>query len=82
MTTGFTTHESSRGRKQKKTLNTLVSPLGDLRYLFRTTNERHSNQHLQNSISGDKISHDSSKQPTQLGKGCTPEQTGDKSPDP
>ena len=26
MTPGFTTHESSHGRKQKKTLNTLVSP--------------------------------------------------------
>ena len=26
MTPGFTTHESSRGRKQKKTLNTPVSP--------------------------------------------------------
>jgi len=26
MTPGFTTHESSRGRKQKRTLNTPVSP--------------------------------------------------------
>ena len=28
MTPGFTTHESSRGRKQKRTLNTPVSPWG------------------------------------------------------
>ena len=28
MTPGFTTHESSCGRKQKKTLNTPVSPWG------------------------------------------------------
>ena len=78
MTPGFTTCESSRGRKQKKTLNTLVSPLGDL----RTTNECHSNEHPQNLVSGDKISQDSSKEPTQLDRDCTPKQTGDRSSDP
>ena len=72
------THESSHRRKQKKTLNTLVSPLGDL----RTTNECHSNEHPQNLVSGDKISQDSSKEPTQLGRDCTPKQTGDRSSDP
>ena len=41
-------------------------PLGDLRYLFRTTSECHSNEHPQNLVSGDKISQDSSKEPTQL----------------
>ena len=57
-------------------------PLGDLRYLFRTTNECHSNKHPQNLVSGDKISQDSSKEPTQLGGDCTPKQTGDRSSDP
>ena len=41
-------------------------PLGDLRYLFRTTNECHSIEHPQNLVSGDKISQDSSKEPAQL----------------
>ena len=57
-------------------------PLGDLGYLFRTTNEDHSNDHPQNLVSGDKISQKSSKEPTQLGRGCTPKQTGARSPDP
>ena len=57
-------------------------PLGDLRYLFRTTNECHSNEHTQNLVSEDKISQDSSKEPTQLGGDCTPKQTGDRSSDP
>ena len=56
-------------------------PLGDLRYLFRTTNECHSNEHPPNLVSVD-ISQDSSKEPTQLGRGCTPKQTGDRSSDP
>ena len=72
MTPGFTTHESRHGKKRKRTL-------GDFRYLFRTTNECHSNEHPQNLVSGDKISQDSSKEPTQLAMGCTPEQTGDRS---
>ena len=54
-------------------------PLGDLRYLFRTTNECHSNEYSQNLVSGDKISQDSSKEPTQLGRDSTPKQTGDRS---
>ena len=68
----------------KKTEDTQYTcePLGDLRYLFRTTNECHSNEHPQNWVSGDKISQDSSKEPTQLGRGCIPKQTGDRSPDP
>ena len=53
--------------------------LGDLRYLFRTTNECHSNEHPQNLVSGDKISQDSSKE---LGSSCTAKQTGDRSSDP
>ena len=57
-------------------------PLGDLRYLFRTTNECHSNEHPQNLVSGDKISQDNSKEPTQLDRDCTPKQTGDRSSDP
>ena len=55
---------------------------GDLRYLFRTTNECHSNEHPQNLVSGDKISQDSSKEPIQLGRDSTPKQTGDRSSDP
>ena len=39
-------------------------------------------EHPQNLISGDKISQDSSKEPTQLGRDCTPKQTGDKSSNP
>ena len=66
-----TWHESS-GRKQKRTLNTPVSPRGDLRYLFRTTIECHSNEHPPNLVSGDKISQDSSKEPTQLDRDRTP----------
>ena len=57
-------------------------PLRDLRYLFKTTNECHSNKQPQNLVSGDKISQDSSKEPTQLGRDCTPKQTGDRSSDP
>ena len=57
-------------------------PLGDLRYLFRTTNECHSNEHPQNLVSGDKISQDNSKELTQLDRDCTSKQTGDRSSDP
>ena len=56
--------------------------LGDLRYLFRTTNECHSNEHPQNLVSGDKISQNNSKELTQLDRDCTPKQTGDRSSDP
>ena len=33
----------------------------------------------QNLVSGDKISQDNSKEPTQLDRDCTPKQTGDRS---
>ena len=82
MTPGFTTHESSRGKKTEEDTQYTCEPLGDLRYLFRTTNECHSNEHPQNLVPGDKISQDSSKEPTQLDKDYTPKQTGDRSSDP
>ena len=72
----------SCGRKQKRTLNTPVSPweisdtssgLSMSAILMNTP---------QNLVSGDKISQDSSKEPTQLGRDCTPKQTGDRSSDP
>ena len=50
----------------------MYEPLGDLRYLFRTTDEKHFNEHTQNQVSGDKISQDSSKEPTQLDRDCSP----------
>ena len=40
-------------------------PLGDLRYLFWTTNECHPNEHPHNLVSGNKISQDNSKEPSQ-----------------
>ena len=79
MTPGFTTHESSPWKKTEEDTQYTCESLGDLRYLFRTTNECQSNEHPQNLVSGDKISQDSSKEPTQLGRGCTPKQTGDRS---
>ena len=36
----------------------------------------------QNLVSGDEISKDSSKEPTQLGRDCTPKQTGDRYSNP
>ena len=57
-------------------------PLGYLRCLFRTKTEYHSNEHTPNLVSGDKISRDRSKEPTQLGRCCTPKQTGDRTSDP
>ena len=68
-------------KKTEEDIQYTCEPLGVLRYLFRTTNECHSNEHRQNLVSGD-ISQDSSKEPTQLGRGCTPKQTGDRSSDP
>ena len=82
MTPRFTTHESSHGKKAKEDTQYTCEPLGDLRYLFRTTNECHSNEHPQNLFSGDKISQDSSKEPTQLDRDSTPKQTGDGSSNP
>ena len=69
-------------KKIEKDTQYICEPPGDLRYLFRTTNECHSNEHTQNLVSGNKISQDSSKEPTQLGRDCTPKQEGDKSSDP
>ena len=69
-------------KKTEEDTQYTCEPLGDLRYLFKTTNECHSNEHHQNLFSGDKISQDSSKQPTQLGRDCTPKQTGDRSSNP
>ena len=56
-------------KKTEEDIQYTCEPLGDLRYLFRTTNESYSNEHHQNLVSGDKISQDSSKEPTQLGRG-------------
>ena len=66
-------------KKTEEDTQYTCEPLGDLRYLFRTTNECHSNKRHQNLVSGDKISQDSSKEPTQLDRDYTPKQTGDRS---
>ena len=69
-------------KKTEENTQYTCEPLGDLRYLFRTTSDCHSNEHPQNLVSGDKISQDNSKEPTQLDTDCTPKQTGDRSSDP
>ena len=69
-------------KKTEEDTQYTCEPLGDLRYLFRTTNECHSNEHSQNLVLEDKISQDSSEEPTQLDRDCTPKQTGDRSSDP
>ena len=69
-------------KKTEEDTQYTCEPLGDLRYLLRTTNECPSNKQPQNLVSVDKISQDSSKEPTQLGRDCTPKQTGDTSSDP
>ena len=53
-------------KKTEEDIQYTCEPLGALRYLFRTTNVCHSNEHPQNLVYGDKISQDSSKEPTQL----------------
>ena len=68
--------------ENRRGLSIHLSALGDLRYIFRATNECHSNEHPQNLVSGDKISQDNSKELTQLDRDCTPKQTGDRSSDP
>ena len=82
MTPGFTTHESSHGRKQNRTPNTPVSPWE----ISDTYSELPVSAILmntpQNMVSGDKISQDNSKEPTQLDRDCTPRQTRDRSSDP
>ena len=69
-------------KKTEEDIQYTCEPLRDLRYLFRTANECHFNEHIKNLVSGDKISQDNSKEPTQLGRDYTPKQTGDKSSDP
>ena len=69
-------------KNRREDIQSTCEPLGDLRYLLRTTNECHSNEHPQNQVSGDKISLDSTKAPMQLGRGCIPKQREDRSPDP
>ena len=69
-------------KKREEDTQYTCEPLGALRYLFRTTNECHSNEHPQNLVSGDNISQGSSKEPTQLDRDCTPKQTEDRSSDP
>ena len=69
-------------KKTEEDTQYTCEPLGDLRFLFKTTNECHSNEHPQNLLSEVKISQDSSREPTQLGRDCTPKQTGDRSSDP
>ena len=69
-------------KKTEEDTQYTCEPLGDLRYLFRTTNECHFNEHTQNLVSGDKISQGNSKELTQLDRDCTPKQTGDRSSDP
>ena len=69
-------------KKTEEDTQYTCEPLGNLRYLFRTTNECHSNEHPQNLVSGDKISQDNSKELTQLDRDCSPNQTGDRSSDP
>ena len=39
-------------KKTEEDTQYTCEPLGDLRYLFRTTNECHSNEHPQNLVSG------------------------------
>ena len=80
MTPGFTTHKP--WKKTEEDTQYTCELLGDLRYLFRTTNECHSNEHPQNLVSGDKISQDSSKESTQLDRDCIPKQTRDRTSDP
>ena len=78
MTPGFTTYESSCGRKQKRTLDTPVGPW-EISDTYSELPMSHSNEHPQNLVSGDKISQDNSKEPTELDRDCTPRQTGDRS---
>ena len=58
-------------KTEEDTLYT-CEPLGDVTYILRSTNECHSNEHPQNQVSGHKTSQDSSEEPTQLSKCCTP----------
>ena len=66
-------------KKREEDTQYICEPFGAHRYLFSTTNKCQSNEHPQNLVSGDKISQDNSKEPTQLGRCCTPTQTRDRS---
>ena len=68
-------------KKTEEDTQYTCEPLGDLRHLFRATNEGPSNEYPPDKVSGDKVSQDVSKEPTQLGRGCTPKQTGSRSSD-
>ena len=46
-------------KKTEEDTQYTCEPLRNLRYLFRNTNEGHSNDHTQHQVSGDKISQDS-----------------------
>jgi len=82
MTPGFTTHESSHGRKQKRTLDTPLSPWEISNTYSKLPMSAILMKTPQNLVSGDKISQDNSKEPTQLDRDCTPRQTGNRSSDP
>ena len=58
----FWIHYSWVVKKTEKDTQYTCEPLGELRYLFRTTNEGHPNEHPQNLVSGDTISQLSSKE--------------------
>ena len=49
-------------KKTEENTQYTCEPRGALRYLFRTTNECHSNEHPQNLVSQNKISQDNSKE--------------------
>ena len=66
-------------KKTEKDSQYICESLGQLRYLFRTTKEWHSNKHPHNLVSGDRNSQDSSKESAQLGRDFTPRQAGNKS---
>ena len=79
MTPGFTTHESRGGRKQKRTLNTPMIPWE----ISETYSELQMSAILMDipkiKFLGIKFLRRALKS---LGRGCTPKQIGDRSPDP
>ena len=81
MTPGFTTHESSHGRKQKRTVNTPVSPWE----ISDTYSELQMSAILINTpkiwFLGIRFLRIALKS-QQLGRDCTPKQTGDRYSDP
>ena len=81
MTPGFTTHESSHGRKEKRTLNTPVSPWE----ISDTYSELQMSTILMSTpkiwFLGIRFLRIALKS-QQLGRDCTPKQTGDRYSDP